>query len=102
MAQTQILPGTTRIKTMSRTGLNSTSLAAAGYLDRQALLELEFRSGAVYRYFGVPAETYEALLRAQSKGGYFNRYIRNRFAYAKIPPDQPPTVVPGLISCPNR
>ena len=69
MAQTQILPGTTRIKTMSRTGLNSTSLAAAGYLDRQALLELEFRSGAVYRYFGVPAETYEALLRAQSKGG---------------------------------
>jgi hypothetical protein len=69
---------------MLRADLNSTSLNAVAYLDRQALLELEFRSGAVYRYFGVPAETYRELLLAESKGAYFNRHIRNRFAYTQI------------------
>lgn len=64
---------------MLRTELNSTSLNAVTYLDRQALLELEFRSGTIYRYAGVPAETYRGLLLAESKGAYFNRHIRNRF-----------------------
>ncbi|SPF47499.1 conserved hypothetical protein [Candidatus Sulfopaludibacter sp. SbA4] len=71
---------------MQRLDLHSTSLRTVAYQDQRALLELEFRSGAVYRYFGVPAESYQALLRSESKGGYFNSHIRNRFAYAKIYP----------------
>jgi KTSC domain len=74
---------------MPRIDLNSTSLTAATYLDGQTVLELEFRSGAVYRYVGVPAETYGELVQAQSKGTYFNHYIRNRFCYAKIRPEEP-------------
>jgi len=70
---------------MSTINLNSTSITAAVYLDKQAVLEVEFRSGAVYCYFDVPAATYKTLLLAESKGAYFNHYIRNRFAYAKIP-----------------
>lgn len=69
---------------MPRVNLNSTSLQAVTYQDQCAVLELEFRSGEVYRYFGIPAPTYEELLRAESKGGYFNSHIRNRFAYAKV------------------
>ena len=69
---------------MPRTHLNSTSLQAAAYQDQLALLELEFSSGAVYHYFGVPPSTYQELLCAESKGGFFNRHIRNHFAYAKI------------------
>ena len=49
-----------------------------------AVLELQFRSGAVYHYFGIPAQTFEEWMRAESKGGYFNSHIRNRFAYAKV------------------
>ena len=75
---------------MPRIELNSTSLTAVAYLDRQTLLELEFRNGAVYRYFGVPAETYGELLLAESKGTYFNHHIRNRFAYVKIRRDEIP------------
>ena len=48
------------------------------------VLELLGASGAVYHYFGIPAPTFEELLRAESKGGYFNSHIRNRFAYAKV------------------
>jgi hypothetical protein len=69
---------------MSPTNLNSTSITAAVYLDKQAVLEMEFRSGAVYRYFDVPAATYETFLVVESKGAYFNHYIRNRFDYAKV------------------
>ena len=49
------------------------------------LLQLEFRSRAVYRYFGVPAAVHEALLAAPSKGTYFNRAIRGRYAYVRVP-----------------
>ncbi len=69
---------------MPRVDLNSTLLHAVTYQDQCAVLELEFRSWAVYRYFGIPQQTFEELLRAESKGGYFNSRIRNRFAYAKV------------------
>jgi KTSC domain len=69
---------------MLKRDLNSTSLNAAGYQDGQALLELEFKSGAIYRYLDVPAATYRELLAAESKGAYFNCHIRNRFRYTKV------------------
>jgi hypothetical protein len=66
--------------------LQSTSLKAAEYQPRNALLEVEFRTGAVYRYFEVPASIYQELLEAESKGRYFNQHIRNRFRTEKIDP----------------
>ena len=54
----------------------STTLATVGYDGIRNLLQLEFRSRAVYHYFGVPAAVHEALLEAPSKGGYFNQAIR--------------------------
>jgi hypothetical protein len=71
---------------MLRVDLQSSSLNAATYQDQNAFLELEFRSGATYRYSGVPAQVYQELLRAESKGLYFNQHIRNRFTFTKIDP----------------
>lgn len=71
---------------MLRTALDSTSLLAAAYQEPLALLELQFRSGALYRYFGVPASIYDGLLSAESKGRYFNSFIRKRFPFALIHP----------------
>jgi hypothetical protein len=45
-------------------------------------LQLEFRSGAIYLYFGVPSAVFEGLLSASSKGKYFNQIIGGRFPYA--------------------
>ncbi len=72
---------------MPRVNLQSTSLNGAAYQDQSAVLDLEFRTGAIYRYLGVPAQVYKELLRAESKGRYFNQHIRNRFGYAKIDPE---------------
>jgi KTSC domain-containing protein len=60
---------------MPRVDLNSTLLPAATYQDQSIFLELEFRSGAIYRYLAVPAQTYQELLRAESQGRYFNQHI---------------------------
>jgi hypothetical protein len=42
---------------------------------------LEFRDGAIYRYFAVPAAVYDDLLAADSKGSYFNKQIRGLFRH---------------------
>ena len=61
--------------------VNSSLLARMSYEADTALLHLEFRDGALYRYFGVPSTIYEGLLLATSKGVYFNRQIRGVFRY---------------------
>jgi hypothetical protein len=65
--------------------VESTTLATIVYDEARRLLELEFRSRALYRYFGVPVTVYRALLDAPSKGRYFNQAIRGRFRYRLIP-----------------
>lgn len=63
--------------------LDSRVLQAAAYDGQLASLEIVFRSGAVYHYFGVPQQTYQELLEAESKGQFFNSQIRARFRFAK-------------------
>jgi KTSC domain len=67
---------------MNETKVESTTLLALAYDDAREVLQLEFRSRAIYHYYGVPAAVHEALLAAPSKGSYFNRIIRGRFPYA--------------------
>ena len=85
---------------MPRVKLNSTGLRTAAYQKQLALLELEFRSGATYQYFGVSQQTFQELLLAESKGAYFHRHIRDRFPYAKIHPAEPKSKEPGASSLP--
>ena len=58
------------------------ALAALAYDDAHEVLHLEFRSRAIYRYFGVPAPVYEGLIAAPSMGKYFNQAIRGIFRYS--------------------
>ena len=69
---------------MQRVLVESTTLASAGHDARSAVLELQFRNGAVYQYFLVPRRVYRGLLSALSKGGYFNHYIRGKYPYKLI------------------
>ena len=64
---------------MNVTAVESTTLSMVAYDAARELLQLEFHSRAIYQYFGVPAAVHTALLRAPSKGSYFNRVIRGRF-----------------------
>jgi KTSC domain len=61
--------------------VQSTTLAAVAYDPAQHLLQLEFRDRTIYHYRDVPPDVHDALLRAPSKGAYFNRVIRPQYAY---------------------
>ena len=71
---------------LRRVPLDSSLLASALYDGRHHLLDLELRNGKVYRYFQVPARCYAALLKAESKGRYFNAEIRNCFPVQLLSP----------------
>jgi hypothetical protein len=66
-----------------RIPVHSSLLASIGY-SVHATLDLEFRSGALYRYFTVPRAVFEDLIAAESKGAHFNRNIRDRFPYKRL------------------
>lgn len=68
----------------SRERVESTSLRSVGYDPASHTLDIEFRSGRVYRYFQVPPSLHEALMAASSKGRFFVAQIRNRFSYHQV------------------
>jgi hypothetical protein len=61
--------------------IESSALANVAYDNECATFRVEFRDGTVYQYLGVPRDNYENLLRADSKGAYFNHHIRSRFPH---------------------
>ena len=64
--------------------VESTTLKMVAYDAEHQILHLEFRDRRAYRYFEVPVDVYQSLIGASSKGGFFNRLVRGRFAYARI------------------
>jgi hypothetical protein len=69
---------------MRRKPVDSTTMRSVGYQPKSRILEIEFDSGAVYQYLEVPARIYEQLLRAESKGRYFNSEIREVYPYLQM------------------
>jgi hypothetical protein len=65
------------------TFVESSLIQAVGYDPERRLLEIAFTSGLVYWYANVPLEVYAALLAAESKGEYFQKHIRDVFAYSR-------------------
>lgn len=82
---------------MRITSVESSTLATVGYDESDELLQLEFRSEAVYRYFAVPAAVHETLLAATSKGSYFNQAIRGRYRFVRVGPLRPVDGVPDPV-----
>ena len=66
--------------------LESETLAAAVYNDSLQTLQLEFRDGNRYVYFGVNFDLFRALLAAPSKGRFFNQHIRRVLPYRRAAP----------------
>ena len=69
---------------IERLAVQSSTIASAGYAPKARLLEIEFRSGAIYRYRDVPETVFSAFSKAHSKGRYFGTDIRGKFPYEKL------------------
>ena len=56
--------------------LESSNLKRCAYDIETEVLQIQFQSGKVYSYSGVPASVYNGLLEASSAGQYFNNNIK--------------------------
>ncbi|WP_271178341.1 KTSC domain-containing protein [Leifsonia poae] len=69
---------------MRRRPVKSSVLASAGYDHERRILELEFVSGDVYRYWIVPERVWTGLWEADSAGQYFTTVIRDAYPTEKV------------------
>ncbi len=60
---------------------SSSAIARALYDEDESTLDIWYKGGDRYRYFNVPAETFEALLSAPSAGEYVNRHIKEAYRF---------------------
>jgi KTSC domain len=61
-----------------------TESSVIGAVGHSRVLEIQFESGRVYQYFGVPENVFREMLNAESKGKYFNAHIRGKYRYQEI------------------
>jgi hypothetical protein len=53
------------------------------YHPGEQVLDVTFVSGRAYRYLHVPQTIYEEMRVSFSKGEFFNRHIRDHFAFER-------------------
>jgi hypothetical protein len=68
---------------VKRLHVSSSAIRSIGYDHALHLLEVEYASGQVYRYYGVPRREYQRLTEAESKGAFVNREIKPKYLYEK-------------------
>ena len=69
---------------MERNDVSSSNVKSVGYDGQTNTLEVEFHSGHVYQYYGVPERVYDEMMRAPSKGQFLHLEVRNGYPYSRI------------------
>ena len=64
--------------------LSSGNLRAAGYDEKNRLLQVEFSNGQVMEYRGVSAEMARRLLSSSSAASYFRDNIEDEFTGRRV------------------
>ena len=59
--------------------VDSSNIYRIAYFQDGASLFIEFQSGGLYSYKGVPYSIYGEFLAAESHGRFFNRHIKNNY-----------------------
>lgn len=64
--------------------VQSSDLKAVGYDEPSKTLHVEFHSGGLYEYAGVPEKIHQALRAATSVGRYFHANVKDRYPTKKL------------------
>lgn len=66
----------------------SSTIHKVDYNEKEKSLEIEFRSGNIYRYYDVPPrmwKIFQLYIECEgSPGSFFNEYVKNQFTSEKI------------------
>jgi hypothetical protein len=63
---------------------NSSRVVALEYDELKEELTITFKRGGIYKYHGVPEETYDGLVQAKSIGAAIDYSIKGKFKYEKL------------------
>ena len=75
--------GGEKVSDIQRQPVNSSDIAAIGYDEAGATIEVEFKATGIYRYFSVPKSVAEEFLRTPSPGKFFLQNIKGKYAWEK-------------------
>lgn len=64
--------------------VESSMMRSVDYDENAKTLDIAFSSEKTYRYFEVPASVYKRLLKAESKGQFFNERIKDVFPFIQL------------------
>ena len=64
--------------------MKSGLLAAVGYNPEKQILAVEFASGAIFHYAGIPADLVQRFVEAESLGKFYTLQIRGKFQGEKM------------------
>ena len=65
--------------------VTSAAIVRVEYDEFLHQLQITFAGGHTYVYYDLPHGVYAALLRASSKGTYFNACIRDHYRFTQLP-----------------
>ncbi len=69
---------------LERQSVKSVILSSVGYDESTKVLEIEFHSGLVYQYSGVPLKIYKDLMHSSEIGKYFSDKVRTQFRTKQV------------------
>ena len=69
---------------MKRIPVTSSMVRSVGYDQSTQMLELQFTSGHIYRYAGVPEDVHRDLMEAESKGHFVRDHILEMYVDWKV------------------
>jgi KTSC domain-containing protein len=64
--------------------VNSKGISWVRYDERTRTLDVAYTSSGEYRYFDVGPEVYAWLMKAQSKGKFVNRLVKEKYRYERL------------------
>ncbi|MCR8558732.1 KTSC domain-containing protein [Mucilaginibacter sp. BJC16-A38] len=62
----------------------SSVVANMDYDEEKSTLRITYTSGAAYNYIGVPADVFDEMKAATSKGTFLNYRIKGKYRYKRI------------------
>lgn len=68
---------------MERLPVKSSMAISIGHDPFQSILEIEFTSGEIWQFIGVPHDVYQEMLTF-SIGKYFHAFIRGRYEERRV------------------
>jgi hypothetical protein len=69
--------------------VNSKGIRWIRYDERTRTLDVAYAASGEYRYFDVGPEVYAWLMRAESKGKFVNRLVKEKYRYERLNVESP-------------